>query len=89
MLDLKWFDFAGFAGVALVLAAYAGQQTRKLSGESIWYSILNLVGAVGILLPVWYAATMNWSVLFIEVAWILISTFGIWTALTRAKPVAT
>ena len=88
MLDLKWFDFVGFAGVLLVLAAYAGQQTRRLSGESIWFSLLNMVGAVGILIPVWYATTMNWSVMFIETAWIAISAYGIWAALTRKGKLA-
>ena len=88
MLDLKWFDFVGFAGVLLVLAAYGGQQMRKLSGDSVMYSLLNIVGAAGILIPVWYATQMNWSVLFIETAWIAISAFGIWTALTRKRVAA-
>jgi len=36
--------------------------------------------------PVWYAKEMNWSVLFIEAAWILISLYGIWHSLrSRAK----
>ena len=85
VLDLKWFDFVGFAGVLLVLAAYGGQQMRKLSGDSVLYSLLNLVGAAGILAPVWYAAEMNWSVLFIETAWMAISAYGIWTALTHKR----
>lgn len=89
MLDLKWFDFVGFVGVLLVLGAYAGQQSRRLSGEGVLYSVLNLVGAAGILLPVWLAPQMNWSVLFIEAAWILISAYGIWTALFRRRPAPT
>jgi paired small multidrug resistance pump len=87
MLDLAWFDFVGFAGVLLVLGAYAGQQTRKLSGDGVAYSLINAVGAAGILVPVWYADTMNWSVLFIEVAWIAISLYGMWTALFRRRVV--
>ena len=83
MLDLAWFDFVGFAGVLLVLGAYAGQQTRKLSGDGVAYSLINAIGAAGILVPVWYADTMNWSVLFIEVAWIAISVYGIWNSMRR------
>ena len=87
MLELKWYDFVGFAGVILVLLAYAALQARKMSGDGVMYSLLNLVGAAGILVPVWYAAEMNWSVLFIETAWIAISAYGIWTwATRRAKP---
>jgi paired small multidrug resistance pump len=87
MLDLKWYDFVGFAGVILVLLAYAALQARKMSGDGVMYSLLNLVGAAGILVPVWYAAEMNWSVLLIETAWMAISAYGIWTwATRRAKP---
>ena len=88
MFNLAWYDFVGFAGVLMVLGAYAGQQTRRLSGEGVAYSLLNAIGAAGILVPVWYAATMNWSVLFIETVWIAISLYGIWTALTRKRPAA-
>ena len=88
MLDLKWFDFVGFAGVLLVLAAYGGQQMRKLSGDSVAYSLFNLLGAAGILVPVWYATQLNWSVMFIETVWIAISAYGIWTALTRQRAAA-
>ena len=85
MLELKWYDFVGFAGVLMVLVAYAALQARKLSGDGAMYSLLNLVGAAGILVPVWYAAEMNRSVLFIEAAWIAISAYGLWTWATRRK----
>ena len=85
---LKWYDLVGFAGVLLVLLAYAALQARKMSGAGPMYSLLNLIGAAGILVPVWYAAEMNWSVLFIETAWIAISAYGLWAWATRrgAKP---
>ena len=83
MLTLQWFDFVGFAGVLMVLGAYGGQQARKLNGDGVLYSLLNLVGAAGILMPVLYAEKMNWSVLFIETAWMAISAYGIWHAARR------
>jgi drug/metabolite transporter (DMT)-like permease len=88
VFNLAWYDFVGFAGVLMVVGAYAGQQTRRLSGDGIAYSLLNALGAAGILVPVWYAETMNWSVLFIETIWIAISLYGMWTALTRKRPSA-
>jgi hypothetical protein len=91
MLDLHWFDFVGFAGVLLVLGAYFLLQTGKMRGDRVPYSLVNAVGAAGILVPVWYAPSMNWSVLFIEAAWILISLYGIWHSLTsrgKAPPPA-
>lgn len=83
MMNLHWFDFVGFAGVLLVLGAYAGQQTRRINGDSALYSLMNLIGATGILIPVLYATEMNWSVLFIEGAWILISVYGIYHVIAR------
>ena len=83
MLQLHWWDFVGFAGVALVLGAYFLLQTGRMRGDSVPYSVLNMIGAAGILVPVWYIQPMNWSVLFIEAAWILISVYGIWHATQR------
>lgn len=83
MLNLQWFDFVGFVGVLMVLGAYAGQQMRRLNADGVMYSLINLVGAGGILIPVLYAEKMNWSVLFIETAWMAISAYGIWHAVSR------
>ena len=85
MLNLHWWDFVGFAGVVMVLGAYFLLQTRKMRGDGIPFSLLNALGAGCILVPVWYAPEMNWSVLFIEGAWILISLYGIWHSLTRRE----
>jgi len=83
MMNLHWFDFVGFLGVSIVLGAYAGQQARRLNGDGVLYSLLNMIGAAGILVPVWKAAQLNWSVFFIEAAWVAISIYGIYHALAR------
>ena len=83
MLDLHWWDFVGFAGVLLVLAAYFLLQTARMRGDGIAYSLINMVGAASILVPVIYAKQMNWSVFLIEAAWIAISVYGIWHAMQR------
>jgi hypothetical protein len=83
MMNLHWWDAVGFAGVLLVLAAYFLLQTGRMRGDGIPYSLVNMVGAAGILVPVWYAPQLNWSVLFIEAAWIAISAYGVWHALRR------
>jgi hypothetical protein len=77
MMDLQWFDFVGFAGVLIVLGAYAALQTGRMDGNGLMYSLLNLLGAAGILVSVWYATKLNWPVLFIETIWILMSAYGI------------
>jgi hypothetical protein len=76
-MDLQWFDFVGFVGVVLVLFAYLALQAGRLSGNGFTYGLLNLLGAAGILVPVLYAERWNWSVIFIEGAWIAISLYGI------------
>mgnify|MGYP003432045527 FL=1 len=88
MMDLQWWDMVGFAGTCIILAAYFGLQVRKLDGNGVLYSILNLVGAGGILVSVIYASTMNWPVFTIELAWMLISLYGIWNSAKNrfAKP---
>ena len=83
MMDLHWWDAVGFAGVLLVLGAYFLLQTGRMRGDGVAYSLVNMVGAAGILVPVLYAKEMNWSVLFIETAWIAISVYGIWHAFSR------
>jgi hypothetical protein len=83
MMNLQWFDFIGFAGVLMVLIAYLALQTERLSGTGMMYSLLNALGAAGILVPVWYADHLNLSVLFIEGAWIAISLYGMWHSLKR------
>jgi paired small multidrug resistance pump len=85
MLNLHWWDFVGFVGVVMVLGAYFALQTRKMRGDGIPFSLLNALGAGCILVPVWYAPVMNWSVLFIEGVWILISFYGIWHSLTNRE----
>ncbi|MEO7252276.1 MAG: hypothetical protein ABIW30_06695 [Arenimonas sp.] len=89
MMSLQWFDLVGLAGVLLVLIAYLALQTRRLSGEGPVYSLLNLFGAAGILVPIVYAEHMNYSVLLIESAWVAISVYGLWQSLKRKviKPV--
>ena len=81
--SIGWVFAFGILVVFLVLAAYAALQARKMSGDGVVYSLLNFVGAAGILCPVLYAAEMNWSVLFIEAIWVLISLYGMWRSMTR------
>ena len=83
MMNLQWYDFVGFAGVFLVLVAYFLLQTSRMRGDRVPYSLINAVGAGGILVSVWYAPNLNWPVLFIEAAWVLISLYGIWHSLRR------
>jgi 23S rRNA (guanosine2251-2'-O)-methyltransferase len=74
-LNLQWYDWVGLAGTLMVLGAFFLLQARRLSGTGIVYQLLNLFGAVGILVSLY--GSFNVSVFFLQVAWVLISGYGI------------
>ena len=74
-LNLQWYDWIGLAGTLMVLGAFFLLQARRLSGTGLVYQLLNLFGAVGILASLY--GKFNVSVFFLQVAWILISGYGI------------
>lgn len=47
---MDWVDIVGWAGAALVLAAYGLVSTKRLDGDSVTYQLLNVIGAVGMLI---------------------------------------
>lgn len=74
-LNLEWYDWIGLLGTFMVLGAFFLLQARKLSGTGIVYQLLNLFGAFGILASLY--GSFNVSVFFLQIAWILISGYGI------------
>ncbi|UPG96081.1 CBU_0592 family membrane protein [Luteibacter aegosomatissinici] len=76
MSSLLWHDWCGLFGVALVLIAFFLLQAHKLSGQGYPYQVMNLVGAFGILLSLIFG-TFNLSAFLQEMAWFLISVYGI------------
>lgn len=87
-MNLYWYDFVGFFGVLLTLSAYLALQARRMRGDGLWYPLLNLVGAAAILVSIWYDVHTNLSALAIELAWCVISVYGIWQCLRPSKPPA-
>lgn len=76
MSAMFWHDWAGLIGVALVLIAFFLLQAHKLSGQSYTYQVMNLLGAFGILLSLIFGM-FNLSAFVQELAWFLISVYGI------------
>lgn len=79
---IAWYDVVGTVGVVLILAAYFLLQTERWSGQSLSYSLVNLIGSLMITVSLIY--DFNLSSFIIEVAWIAISIYGILRA--RAAP---
>ncbi len=76
MTTLFWHDWAGYIGVVLVLLAFLLLQARKLHGNGLTYQLLNVFGALGVLLSLLFGS-FNLSAFVMEAAWLLISIYGI------------
>ena len=74
-MTFTWYDMVGSLGVLLVLAAYLLLQMRKLSADSLMYSVVNALGAGCILVSLF--KDFNFSAAAIETAWLAISIWGV------------
>ncbi|MCP2670860.1 hypothetical protein NHF40_07965 [Maricaulaceae bacterium EIL42A08] len=72
---MLWSDFVGLAGVGCILAAYFLLQIEKVRGDSMQYLLLNLVGAVLLIISLMF--TFNLASFVIEICWLAISIFGL------------
>ncbi|HEX7732218.1 MAG TPA: hypothetical protein VF415_06180 [Rhodanobacter sp.] len=75
-MTFHWYDWAGYAGVLLILLAYFLLQAHKLHGNRLAYQLMNILGAFGVLLSLVFGS-FNWSAFLLEVAWIAIGIYGI------------
>ncbi|MFC2114797.1 hypothetical protein ACFLRI_05565 [Bacteroidota bacterium] len=76
-------DFLGLAGVVLILIAYFLLQISKLNVKDLLYSFLNAIGAVLILVSLKF--NLNLPSLVIELCWLVISIYGIFSAAKKRK----
>ena len=68
-------SFAGWYGIVAVLAAYAFLNFGFFGTESLWYLLLNLTGACGIL---WEAYDRrDYPVSVLNIIWALIALYGL------------
>ena len=74
-MNLQWYDWVGMAGTLMILGGFALLQARTLSGTGLPYQLLNLFGALGILVSLW--GSFNLSVFLLEAAWVAVSAYGI------------
>jgi multisubunit Na+/H+ antiporter MnhG subunit len=78
-LDYRWFDLIGSIGVLLMVVAYLLLQVEKLSSSAVSYLLLNVVGAVLVIISLRFR--FNLSAFLMEVFWLLISLYGLTRAL--------
>lgn len=76
-------DIIGISGVTMVLLSYFFLQIGKVSSNDLSYSVINLVSSVMIIVSL----LENWNLasVIIEIAWFLISCYGVYRYLKRRR----
>ena len=74
-------EAVGWGGAVLILLAYLFLSAGKLTGQSLVYQGMNVVGAAGFIVNGWWhravpSATLN-------VIWLLIGAIAIWRILRK------
>lgn len=76
-------DVVGNVGVAMIIGAYLLLQTGRVQATQLGYSLLNLAGSLLIVYSL--ISNFNLSSVFIEIFWILISSYGIYRSLRKRR----
>ncbi len=84
MTTIQWHDWCGYVGVLLILLAFFFLQAEKLRGNGWIYQLMNVLGAVGIMLSLVFGS-FNLSAFLQELAWVLIGIYGIISARRRRR----
>ena len=80
-MTYAWYNILGTLGVAVIIVTYILLQAEKLRSDSLYYSLLNAVGASLIIVSLYFS--FNFSAFIVEFFWLLISLFGIGKYLLR------
>ena len=82
-MTITLYDMLGIVGVAIILAAYLLLQLEKLSVQDWRYSATNGLGALLILISLFFS--FNLASFIIEIAWLLISIFGLFKSISSRQ----
>jgi hypothetical protein len=74
-------ELAGWTGAALILLAYLFLSAGKLTGQSLVYQGMNVVGAAGFIVNGWWHGALPSAAL--NVLWLLIGAFASWRILRK------
>ena len=76
-------EIAGWAGAALILLAYLLLSMGKLTGQSLTYQVMNIVGAAGFVINGWWHGALPSAAL--NVLWLLIGAIASWRIISRRR----
>lgn len=77
------FQFIGFLGMICIVAAYFLLQIGKMTSENLSYQIINLIGAILLIISLF--VHFNLGSFLIEIFWILITFYGIFKIYKNKK----
>ena len=69
-------EVAGWVGAALILGAYGLLSADRLTGRSLAYQLMNVVGAAGFVINGWWHGALPSATL--NVLWLLIGGIASW-----------
>ena len=78
----RWFvEIVGWGGAVLILLAYLLLSAGRLTGQSLAYQVMNVLGAAGFIINGWWhraipSATLN-------VIWLLIGAIATWQIIKK------
>ena len=76
-------EVAGWAGATLILLAYLFLSAGKLTGQSLTYQLMNVVGAAGFIVNGWWHGALPSAVL--NVIWLMIGAIATWRILKKRR----
>jgi len=74
-------EVVGWAGAALILLAYLLLSAGRLTGQSLVYQGMNVVGAAGFVINGWWHGAIPSAAL--NVLWLLIGAFASWRIMKK------
>lgn len=74
-----FFDIIGLTGAALYLASYVILQIKRRFAKTIFYSFMNMVAAVFVVVSL--TQSFNLPSFTIQILWIAISVYGIYRSI--------
>ncbi len=80
-ITIHWPTIVGLLGTLLVLLAFFLLQARRLHGNGPIYQLMNAIGAAAIIVSLCYE--FNLASMLLEIAWLLISVYGLVLGLRR------
>ena len=75
-------EIAGWIGATLILGAYALLSAGRVTGRSLSYQLMNIVGAAGFVINGWWHGA--WPSAALNVLWLLIGGIASWR-IVRSK----